>query len=133
MLLLILNTSHYTLYFGVSRLEIYLAISAIVLVIIGFYTGYRFFGKKDVIKGTKSILVVKGENNTIGLSKRELEVLELMAKGHTNQEIADLLFVSLATIKSHASNIYDKMDVKRRTQAVQRGLDLGLVTHTTLV
>ncbi|GAB4239947.1 MAG: hypothetical protein Tsb0034_16130 [Ekhidna sp.] len=55
----------------------------------------------------------------LGLSKRELEVLSLLEQGHSNQEIADKLFVSLNTAKTHISSIYSKLNVKRRTQAVQ--------------
>src|SRR5690606_21693517 len=54
----------------------------------------------------------------LGLSSRELEVLQLMAEGLSNQEIAARLFVSLNTVKTHSSRLFEKMDVKRRTQAV---------------
>lgn len=62
-----------------------------------------------------------------GMSKRELEVLELMAKGKSNQEIADTLFVSLNTIKTHCSGIFLKLDVKRRTEAVETARRMGLI------
>ncbi len=63
-----------------------------------------------------------------GISTRELEVLQLMASGLTNQEIADRLYVSHNTIKTHSSNLFLKMDVKRRTQAVDKGRKLGLIS-----
>ena len=53
------------------------------------------------------------------ISKRELEVLHLMAEGKSNQEISDELFVSLPNIKTHAANLLDKLDAKRRTQTVE--------------
>src|SRR5882757_2356462 len=56
----------------------------------------------------------------LGLSARELEVLQLMAEGLSNQEIAGRLFLSLNTIKTHSSNIFEKLDVRRRTQAVEQ-------------
>jgi ATP/maltotriose-dependent transcriptional regulator MalT len=62
-----------------------------------------------------------------GISKREHEVLELMAKGLTNQEIADKLFVSLNTVKTHTANLFIKLDAKRRTQAIQRAKELQLI------
>ena len=62
-----------------------------------------------------------------GISKREHEVLELMAKGLTNQEIADKLFVSLNTVKTHTANLFVKLDAKRRTQAIQRAKELQLI------
>jgi len=61
------------------------------------------------------------------ISKRELEVLELMASGHSNQEIADKLFVSPNTVKSHAASLFEKLDAKRRTQAVENAKRLRLI------
>ncbi|MEE1944119.1 response regulator transcription factor [Pedobacter sp. KR3-3] len=63
----------------------------------------------------------------LGLSKRELEVLQLMARGASNQEIADQLFVSLNTIKTHVSRLFEKLEVKRRTQAVELAQKLSLI------
>jgi two-component system, NarL family, response regulator LiaR len=62
-----------------------------------------------------------------GISKREHEVLRLIAQGHSNQEIADQLFVSLHTIKKHSSSLFVKLDVKRRTQAVEKAKQVGLM------
>ena len=62
-----------------------------------------------------------------GISKREWEVLSLMSEGLSNQEIAERLFVSLNTIKTHSSNLFEKLDVKRRTQAIEKGKRLGLL------
>lgn len=63
------------------------------------------------------------------LSERELEVLALVAEGLTNQEIADRLFLSLATVKWHTSNIYGKLAVNNRTEAVAKAQALGLLSH----
>lgn len=62
-----------------------------------------------------------------GISKRELEVLQLIARGFSNQEIADHLFVSLNTVKTHSSNLFLKLDVKRRTQAIEKAKRLSLI------
>lgn len=62
-----------------------------------------------------------------GISKRELEVLELMAVGLSNQDIADRLFVSLSTIKTHSRNLFEKLDVARRTQAIDKARKLGIL------
>jgi LuxR family maltose regulon positive regulatory protein len=59
------------------------------------------------------------------LSGREIEVLKLIEAGLSNQEIASRLFISITTVKKHISNIYAKLDVKTRTQAVSRGKELG--------
>jgi LuxR family maltose regulon positive regulatory protein len=61
------------------------------------------------------------------LSSRELEVLDLIAAGLTNQQIAARLYVSLHTVKSHARNIYAKLGVSSRTQAIAKGRALGLL------
>ena len=75
----------------------------------------------DIVPDDKTLL-------KIGISKREWEVLTLMAKGLSNQEIADHLFVSLNTIKTHSSNLFEKLDVKRRTQAIEKGKRLGILS-----
>ncbi|KAA3637007.1 MAG: winged helix-turn-helix transcriptional regulator, partial [Bacteroidetes bacterium] len=63
----------------------------------------------------------------LGLTEREMEILELIAEGHSNQEIAGKLFISLSTVKTHCSNIFSKLDVKRRTQAIQKAKELGVI------
>ncbi|WP_343745644.1 response regulator transcription factor [Chitinophaga sp.] len=62
-----------------------------------------------------------------GLSNRELEVLQLMADGLSNQEIAGRLFLSLNTVKTHASRLFEKLDVKRRTQAIDKAKRLNII------
>jgi len=61
------------------------------------------------------------------LSRRELEVLGLIAEGLSNQEIGERLFLALDTIKGHNRRIFDKLDVKRRTEAIACGRELGLL------
>jgi DNA-binding NarL/FixJ family response regulator len=63
----------------------------------------------------------------LGITPREMEVLRLMASGLSNQEIADKMFVSLNTVKTHTSNIFSKLDVQRRTQAIQKAKELGIL------
>ena len=63
------------------------------------------------------------------LSSREIEVLELIAAGKSNQEMAGILHISLSTVKGHTSNIYGKLSVHTRTQAVSRGRDLGIINQ----
>jgi LuxR family maltose regulon positive regulatory protein len=64
------------------------------------------------------------------LSERELEILELIAEGLTNPEIGSRLFIALNTVKGHARNIYGKLGVHNRTQAVVRARSLGLLSST---
>jgi LuxR family maltose regulon positive regulatory protein len=63
-------------------------------------------------------------------SERELEVLQLIAKGLTNPEIASRLFIALNTVKTHTRNMYGKLDVRSRTQAVARARALGILPFT---
>lgn len=67
------------------------------------------------------------EMANLGISKREVEVLQLMAEGLSNGEIAAQLFVSLNTIKTHTSKLFEKLDVKRRTQAIEKAKRLSLI------
>ena len=72
----------------------------------------------------------KGKEETIkslDISEREMDVLVLMADGLSNQEIADKLFISIHTVKTHSSNLFSKLFVKRRTQAIQKAKELGLI------
>jgi len=61
------------------------------------------------------------------LSQREIEVLRLMAEGRSNHEIAAKLIIAVSTVKSHINNIFSKLGVASRTQAVARGRRLGLI------
>ncbi len=61
------------------------------------------------------------------LSERELEILRLIAEGHSNQAIADRLVVAVSTVKKHINNLYGKLDVQSRTQALLRARELQLL------
>ena len=63
----------------------------------------------------------------LSITKRELEILALIAQGMSNREIAEKLYVSENTVKTHSSRLFDKLSVKRRTQAVQIGKEMGLI------
>ncbi len=83
--------------------------------------------EKEVYVNSNSFILNETELTKLSLSKRELEVLQLMAEGLSNHEIADRLFVSLSTIKTHSRNIFDKMGVARRTQAVDKAKKLSII------
>ena len=106
--------------------EFYVGIVAVMFTTLGVWVGLRLTRKKIVLVGSDFILN-EDALQRLEISKREHEVLELVAKGLSNQEIADKLFVSLNTIKTHTSNLFLKLEVKRRTQAVQRGKELRLI------
>jgi ATP/maltotriose-dependent transcriptional regulator MalT len=64
---------------------------------------------------------------SLGITPRELEILELIAEGLSNREIAARVSVSENTVKTHSSRVFDKLDAQRRTQAVQRAKSLRLI------
>jgi two-component system response regulator DesR len=76
----------------------------------------------------KSVFEPHDRTSTLGLSERERTVLELMASGSTNPEIAEALHLSKHTVKEHTSGLYRKLGVRNRTEAVQRAQRLGLVS-----
>ena len=71
--------------------------------------------------------MAKRDRETFGLSDREMEVLQLLADGNTNKDIADKLFISTQTVKTHITHIFEKLAVKDRTEAVASALRRGLV------
>lgn len=108
-------------------LEFYIGAIAIFFTVLGVWAGLKLTKKKTVIITNPAFQFDQNRLDSFGISKREYEVLELMAKGLSNQEIADKLFVSLNTIKTHSSNLFLKLEVNRRTQAVQKAKELQLI------
>jgi len=83
--------------------------------------------EKEIFIRVDSNTVNQREINKLGISKRELDVLNLIGAGLSNDEIADKLCVSLNTVKTHSSNLFLKLDVKRRTQAVEKAKRLNII------
>lgn len=83
--------------------------------------------KETYINQNTSFVLNQNELNNLQLSKRELEVLQLMAEGLSNQEIASRLFVSVNTVKTHSSKLFEKLAVARRTQAIDKAKKLRLI------
>jgi DNA-binding CsgD family transcriptional regulator len=108
-------------------IEFYIGIIALMFTILGVWVGLKLTLKKTIIITNPDFQFDQSKLDRLTISKREYEVLELMAKGLSNQEIADKLFVSLNTIKTHSSNLFLKLEAKRRTQAIQRAKELGLI------
>ncbi|AWO00986.1 helix-turn-helix transcriptional regulator [Chitinophaga alhagiae] len=117
--------------------ELYVGAIAVLFTLLGIWLALRLSRPKvRTIVVEKEVLVQPQGNGfelnekelaRLAISNRELEVLQLMAEGLSNQEIAARLFVSLSTIKTHTSRLFEKMDVKRRTQAVEMGKRLHII------
>ena len=118
-------------------LEIYVGAIAVIFTGLGIWVALKLARPKvQTVVVEKEVYITAPANGNItneeelarlGLSKRELEVLQLIAEGLSNQEIAARLFVSLNTIKTHSSRIFEKLDVKRRTQAIEKAKRLNLI------
>ncbi|GAB3931504.1 response regulator transcription factor [Larkinella terrae] len=116
--------------------EIYIGAIAVLFTVLGVWLAQKltkpkietvFVEKEIIVKKSDDFILNEAELSQTGLSKRELDVLQLMAAGYSNQEIAERLFVSLNTVKTHSSNVLEKLDVKRRTQAVEKAKRLRLI------
>jgi DNA-binding CsgD family transcriptional regulator len=107
-------------------LEFYVGIVAVTFTALGTWAGLRLTRPK-VIETPAPFFLDKANLRKVGISKREYEVLELIAQGLSNQEIADKLFVSVSTVKSHTANIFAKLDARRRTHAIQRAKELHII------
>lgn len=122
-LLLLFQFSKYTLISGDLQIEYIMALVAIVFLSIGIFINKKT--QKQTTTSNNEIDLKKIEE--LGLSKREYEVLKEVAFGLSNQEIAEKLFVSESTIKTHVSNLLVKLNAKRRTQAIQISKDLNII------
>jgi len=137
--------------------EIYVLLIALLFAAVGIWVGLRFSAPTNAVDtasvdtapvDTAPVDTATPEVNTprkvplevpplnhpqmqlldqYGISPREWEVLAQLARGLSNEEIAEVLFVSTNTVKTHLSNLYVKLDVKRRTQAVERARNAGLL------
>ena len=117
-------------------LDIYSGILAIIFTALGIWLALNLakpktktviVEKEVYIKPEAEFVLNEAELQRLNLTSRELDVLQLMAKGMSNQEIAEKLFVSLNTIKTHSGKLFEKMEVKRRTQAVEKAKRLSII------
>ena len=115
-------------------MEIYAGLVAAIFATLGIWLGLKITKKKEVlivkevpVPATQTFTLNEQRLKDLGITRRELEILELIAQGMSNREIADKLFVSENTVKTHSSRLFDKLSVRRRTQAVQIGKEMGLI------
>ncbi len=114
--------------------EIYGGIVAALFAGLGIWLGRKLTRPRETVvvrevRVAAPVVFVRdqGKLEAIGLTPRELEILELMAAGLSNKEIADRAHVSENTVKTHSSRVFEKLGARRRTQAVQLGKDLRLI------
>ena len=115
-------------------IEIYVALIALIFASVGIWLGLKLTKKKEVLvvkevpaPSSQPFALNEERLRDLGITKRELEILELIAKGMSNREIAETLFVSENTVKTHSSRLFDKLSARRRTQAVQIAKEMGLI------
>lgn len=121
--------------------EIYIGFIALIFTGLGIWIALELAKPKtdnyrvETVVVEKEVYVSRPQNfvqdtaiiSRLELSKRELEILGLLAQGFSNQEIAEKIFVSLSTVKTHNQNLFEKLDVKRRIQAVEKAKQLNII------
>ena len=114
--------------------EIYGGLIAALFAGVGIWAGLKLTKKKEVlivkevpVPAIGPFTLNEERRKDLGITKRELEILALIAQGMSNREIAEKLFVSENTVKTHSSRLFDKLGARRRTQAVQLGKEMGLI------
>ena len=136
LLLLLLRGLELFVLFSPQSQDIYMGIIALLFTGLGIWLAMKLAKPRtETIIVEKPIYVSSNNDFTpneaeienLSISKRELEVLQLMAEGLSNKEIAEKLFVSLNTVKTHSSKVFEKLDVKRRTQAVEKAKKSGII------
>ena len=122
-----------------NQFEIYIGLIASFFLLFGIWIANKILKPKEkTIVIEKEIRITANDDFIINeaellqrkISKRELEVLTLMAEGLSNNEIAERLYVSLNTIKTHSAKLFEKLEVKRRTQAIETAKKLRLLPPT---
>jgi ATP/maltotriose-dependent transcriptional regulator MalT len=115
-------------------LEIYGGLVAAIFAALGIWLGLRLTRRTEtvvvrevMVEAPSAFVRDEGKLESLGITPRELEILELIAAGLSNREIADRVHVSENTVKTHSSRVFDKLGARRRTQAVQLGKELRLI------
>jgi DNA-binding CsgD family transcriptional regulator len=124
-LITLLKWSEYQFLVIEHSVEIYAGLTAVTFAILGIWLGIRLTGTRQKVVLLEVPLLApepsvpaETKRGDLGITRRELEVLALLAQGMSNREIAGKLYVSENTVKTHSSRVFDKLGAKRRTQAV---------------
>ncbi|MFA6470234.1 MAG: helix-turn-helix transcriptional regulator [Bacteroidota bacterium] len=125
-LLIVLRFAEY--HFLVLNLaeDLYIGFIAVLFTLFGTWVGWKLT-HRPLLKHSPEFHPDVSALDTLGISKREHEVLELIAQGLTNDEIAEKLFLSPHTVKSHSSSLFQKLNARRRTEAVKRAKELRIL------
>jgi two-component system, NarL family, response regulator LiaR len=114
--------------------EIYAGLVALLFAAFGIWLGAKLTGRPErvvvkevLVPAAAPFVVDSGRREQLGVTARELEILGLIAAGMSNREIAEKLFVSENTVKTHSSRLFGKLNARRRTQVVQRAKEAGLI------
>lgn len=118
-----------------NAFELYAGCIAMIFMVLGIWLTLKLNKPKANIVTIEKVVQLNGSAFVLnelavtktGISKRELQVLNLMARGFSNDEIAEQLFVSLNTVKTHSSKIFEKLEVRRRTEAIAKAKNLGII------
>ena len=133
LLVVVLKLIEYRFLIIEHSIELYGGMVAVLFAAVGLWLGLKLTRTKEVIveKEVPTPAAPFSINETrlreLAITKRELEILELISHGLSNREIAEKLFISENTIKTHSTRLFDKLNAKRRTQAVQLGKEYGLI------
>jgi NarL family two-component system response regulator LiaR len=134
LLIAVLKWTEYRFLVIEHSIDIYGGLTAATFAVLGIWLGLKLTGRPDriVVKevpvpAEKAFLADEKKREDLGITRREMEILELIAEGMSNREIAEKLFVSENTVKTHSSRVFDKLGARRRTQAVQFGKEFGLL------
>jgi DNA-binding CsgD family transcriptional regulator len=133
-LIAVLKWTEYRFLVVEHSIEIYGGLVAATFAVLGIWLGLRLTGTRETIvvrevpaPPIEPMHAPRKSREDLGITRREFEILELIASGMSNREIAEKLFVSENTVKTHSSRVFEKLGAKRRTQAVQFGKELGLL------
>jgi DNA-binding CsgD family transcriptional regulator len=105
--------------------DIWIAGFSLLFLLIGILLSRKLYVRTKIISKPGSTIINQSGLTKAGLSKREAEILLLINEGLSNQQIADKLFISESTVKKHISNIFQKLGVERRTEAIKKALELS--------
>jgi ATP/maltotriose-dependent transcriptional regulator MalT len=138
---IILKATEYWFWVKLNAFDLYGILIALIFLAAGLWLGIRFNQKnkekyslndqntEGPPKKENVITVDEKALENLGISKREYEVLALLGTGMSNQEIADTLFISQNTVKTHTSRLFEKLEVKNRTQAILKSKELGIISN----